>query len=420
MKKVDKKQLIISTFIKLTKKNKKTPGKPLLLEHGINRTAIRDYVGNLEKLKALAKKVDPKLFEELEKPKKKHELHDFTKETLGLIIKENDFKDGTFFVTAASPTSELDWDKNDRIKAANGQDVLGHNLFTSGFKAVQTFLKAEKSELIILPMRAHVKALHSQPTHYDPDLKPFLQNFATEFTFNKHLKAIEAHINPQQGNPLTGLKRLRIHKYEHHSDPVPGAEMKRNRTSLIVAHSKQMMDTIATGNQSHPRIVHSTGCITLPSYHRNRVGMIANEDHMLGGLIVEILGDVFWVRQVQFNIKNGSFVDKGKRYHADGRVTTERAEAFKFGDIHPGFHNQDALNAVYRLWDEIKPKRIFLEDFFDGASISHHTTHKKLTRAQLPDYFKDLPSEIDMAKNVLQEIYDNAPEDAELIATKAA
>lgn len=145
--------------------------------------------------------------------KKKHSLNDFTKEALGSIIKENNFKEGTFFVTAVSPTSYLDWSEEDHKIAKEGGEVMAENLFTPGFNAVKTFLKAQKAELILLPMPAHVKALQEQPLHYDPNLKPYKKNLATEFTFNTHLKAIEAYINPQQINPLTGLKRLRVHKY---------------------------------------------------------------------------------------------------------------------------------------------------------------------------------------------------------------
>jgi hypothetical protein len=145
--------------------------------------------------------------------------------------------------------------------------------------------------------------------------------------------------------------------------------------------------------------------------------MIANEDHKLGGLIVEIQGDVFWIRQVQFDTTDGSFVDVGTRYHADGRVTEERAEAFKMGDIHPGHEDQAAVEEMFKLWKQIKPKRIFIEDGFSSDSISHHVENKRLTKAQLPSVFKDLPTEIAYAKKVLQNIWDNAPADSEIIMT---
>lgn len=410
----DKQKHIIKTYTELAKKKTGEVTRRDLVGKGVSRDQVRHYFGNLEGLKNASKGVFAKVFEKKETQKSPHIHSDFTKEALGAIVKENDYQDGTFFISAVAPTSHLDWSEIDKLNADN-ENVIGHNLFEPGFKAVQNFLKRNNAELVLLPMPAHVRALQKQPMHYDPRLKEFRNKFATEFTFNPHLKAIEAHLNPQQFNPLTGLRRLRIHKYTQ--DHQPGAEIKRLKTSVIVAHSKQMLDILPTGNESHPRLLHSTGAITTPSYLRNRVGMIANEDHKLGGLIVEIQGGVFWIRQVQFDVKNGSFVDLGVRYHADGKVAPERAEAFKMGDLHPGLHDEDALKAIYDLWDIIKPKRIFLEDFFDGASISHHTEKKRLTRAKQPKWFKDLPTEIEMAKKVLEDVWAHAPKGAEIIAT---
>lgn len=411
----EKQREIAKTYAELAEQKGDFPTNPDMLGAGISRNRIRDHFKNISTLKDQAIETFPKKFKAILKKREPHIHADFTKEAIGTIIKENNFKKGTFFVTAASPTSYLDWSEADHVRAANGEDVLAENLFVPGFKAVHNFLNRKDAELVILPMPAHVKALQKQPLYYDPKLKKFRDSFATEFTFNPHVKAIEAFLNPQQINPLTGLKRLKVHK--RNSDHSPGQEIKRMKTSLIVGHSKQMMETIPTGNDSHPRIIHSTGSITKPSYLRNRIGMIADEDHKLGGLIIEIMGDVFWVRQVQFNPTNGSFIDKGTRYHADGSITRERAEAFKMGDIHPGFHDARALNAIYELWDQIQPKRIFFEDFFDGASISHHLASKNVTRALLPDHFKDLPTEISMAKECLEEVWARAPKDAELIAT---
>lgn len=417
MKLTSKQAEIVKTYVKLAAKSKRYPTRGEMLTAGVSRDRVRDHFGNFEGLKEAAKKAEPKKLESLNKKKAPHELSEFTKEKLGSIIKDNDYKTGTFFVTAVSPTSSLDWTEEDFKRAANGEDVLAENLFEPGFKAVQTFLKKEKAELVILPMPAHVRALQEQPRHYDPNLKPFLKNFATEFTFNEHLKAIEAHLNPQQINPLTGLKRLRVHRFTSEGGTGEEITLKRLKTSIIVAHSKQMMETVPTGNESHPRIIHSTGTITTPAYLRNRIGMIANEDHKLGGLIIEIEDGYFWIRQVQFNPKNGSFVDLGKRYHADGRITEERAEAFKMGDLHAGHHDPVALEATYKLWDIIKPKRIFLEDLFDGASISHWTASKRITKAMLPAHFQTLSAEIAMAREVLSDLYKRAPKDAELIAT---
>lgn len=348
---------------------------------------------------------------------KPHPLENFTKEGIGSVIKKNNHKSGIYFITAAAPTTYVDWSDELIKKASDGEDVVAYNLHEKAFAAVNSFVKKNNAELVILPMPAHVKALHSQPKHYDPSLLPYLSNFATEYVFNPHLRAIEAHINPQQTNPLTGLKRLRVHRTDISGNIKEGISTKKLKTSLIVAHSKQMMEVVATGINTHPRIIHSTGCITKPAYLKNRIGMIANEDHKLGGLIVEIEGDIFHIRQVQFDPEDGSFVDLATRYNANGSTVFERAEAFKMGDLHPGHEDQGVLDAHYRLWDIIQPKKIFLEDFFDGASISHHTERKKLTKAKLPEKFKDLPTEIDEAKRVLNEVWGKAPKDTKFYAT---
>lgn len=350
-----------------------------------------------------------------------HPLLDFTRESLGSIVKSNDHRNGVFFVTAASPTSYVDYSEEEMDKAMNDEDFEASNLFVPGFDAVKNYLNRRQGQLVILPMRAHVRALKCQPQHYDPLLKPHMASFATEYTFNAHLKAIEAQINPQQINPLTGLKRFKAKPGQFFADLDPSGELqgqvKRFKTSLLIAHAKQNMEVVPTGNSTHPRIIHSTGAITKPAYLRNRIGMIADQDHILGGLIIEIDDDIFHVRQVRMDPRDGSFVDCGVRYFADGRAEPERAEAFKMGDIHPGFEDPVALNAWYEIWDAIKPKRIFLEDFFDGCSITHHLENKKLTQQQLPEHFKSLEAELANARRVLAEVRSHAPSDAQFFLT---
>lgn len=408
-------EVILKEFQKVLKKTAKATKKGMedlspadFFKH--NDTKVTEW--ELRKFGGFAKMVD--LATEKTEP---HPFENFTKEGIGNIIKKNNYRDGVFFITAVAPTSYVDWDENDVTKAQQGGNVVGENLHLEAFNAVKNFVKRNNAELVLLPMPAHVKALHKQPKHYDPRLEPYVKYFATEFTFNTHLKAIEAHINPQQINPLTGLKRLRVHRTDDSGKIGSEISAKRLKTSLIVAHSKQMMDVVATGIETHPRIIHSTGAITKPSYLKNRIGMIANEDHKLGGLIVEIEGDIFHLRQVQFDPADGSFVDLATRYNADGTTVYERAEAFKMGDLHPGHEDQRVLDGHYDLWKLIKPKRTFLEDFFDGASISHHTDRKRLTKARLPQKFKDLPTEIEEAKRVIGEVISHLPADGIVYAT---
>lgn len=330
---------------------------------------------------------------------KPHPHEDFTRDALGHLPRKLKAKRGRFFITAASPTSHRD----DVAGLIDGHTVY-QNLHKGALDAVLGYCGRMDAELIIHPMRAHTRALRKQPAHYDPRLREHIDCFATDVQFNVNLRSIDAYVNPQQANPLTGLKRLRGRGGDPH-------------TSVIVAHSKQMMEVVPTGNSTVARIIHSTGAITLPSYLRNRVGRIADDDHTLGGLIVEINGDVFHLRQVQFDPTDGSFVDLGVRYFSDGTYEHGRAEAVKFGDIHAGLHSDEALAFGREVCDITKPKRVFLEDFLDGGATSHHIQHNKFEQWKLPEVFKDIKSELQVASELLEDIRGWIPQDAELVLT---
>lgn len=334
------------------------------------------------------------LIDRVKKSQEPHPHEDFTREALGHIRKNGKVKQKRYFISAVGAAADL---------------------YGEGFASVQSYCEKEKAELILLPMRAHVKALEDQPLHYDPKLKPFKHLFSTEFVFNENIKALELGLNPQQVQPLTGTHRIRGRNDSSVSEECQHLVKNNKKYSLLVSHSKQMMEIIATGNNSAPRMLHTTGALTLPKHQKNRVGIIATEDHVLGGLILEINEDEFYVTQVQFNLEDGSFVDKyAKRFYPNGDVVQERAEAFVMGDIHPGMESQDALAAWYEVWDYIKPKRIFLHDWFDGHSISHHLKNQRITKALRPKHFKTLEAEINYAQKLLYEVAGEASKDAEI------
>jgi hypothetical protein len=161
------------------------------------------------------------------------------------------------------------------------------------------------------------------------------------------------------------------------------------------------MEIVATGNNTTPRMLHTTGCITLPEYLPNRIGAIAQDQHILGGLIVETDGDKFWVRQVQF-APDGSFCDiDGYKYTA-GKRKPIRASGFRPGDLHVGREDKEVLLADGRLCSTIKPSETFVEDVFDGESISHHNQFKRITYAKRG--FKTLEEELDYCRFLLTDI----------------
>jgi hypothetical protein len=288
---------------------------------------------------------------------------------------------------------------------------LEPNLHRPTFDSMKNYLERNKAELVLLPMRAHVKALHTQPFVYDKELFPYKKNFVTDMTINGVLKIIEAHLNPQQINPLTGFANLKgkTNKYIFQDLDEEGRirdVFDKNRTSsIIVAHSKQMMDTYPTGMESTPRIIHSTGSLTCPQYIENRMGRIASEAHTLGFVIVEVHGNTFWIRQVQSDPNTGEFVSMGVRYFPDGKAKRERADTISFGDLHMGAHDEQSLDCAFDMIRYFKPKHAVWHDIHDAKSYTHHDQKNMVTFLRNPEHFNSLEAEGKMNREILDDIY---------------
>ena len=285
------------------------------------------------------------------------------------------FKRKRFFITAAELGAEVDAD------------------FMS---SVESFVKETKSELVILPLRPHTRALSREVRYIASYIDDnYRQNIHTEYVFNERIKAVEIYLNSQQTNPVTGLHRLATEK-----------------TSIIVGHSKQQMKTVPTGHSSLPKLIHSTGVITKAAYRDNRQGRIANKDHVVGGLVLEINGDNFHIRTVRA-CEDGSFVDINRRYRAKGKPVTERAEALVLGDYHGGYEDEQAENFALELLEETKPKRIFFHDFFDACSVSHHRDNSINQHLVVPDHLKKLEDELSYCRGILKNWTDRKPKDCQ-------
>jgi hypothetical protein len=258
--------------------------------------------------------------------------------------------------------------------------------------ALQTYCEARGAQLRILPMRAHREPMQPQPGFYDTALYPFIEQrfMATEVKFNENLKAIDLQINPQQVDPLAGIARI-------------------GRSSLLVAHPVPAMRVVAHSNSGLPRMVHTTGVCTNPTYLVNRTGLLARQGHRLGAVVVELDGDRFHLRQLQADT-DGSVVDLGLRYSPDGSVDTQQAETFVLGDLHAGQHDPSAIAA----WEEIaaftRPKLTFVHDLFNGLSINHHMEHDQLSRIKVPFHLDTLDKELFVTRDLLEHVSEWVPE----------
>lgn len=331
-----------------------------------------------------------------EQRKEAHPLAHFTRDAIGEIIKKRRVRDGVFVVSSVQPVTDE--------PSPDTEWIVGSNLHKPFFDNIRkNFCKAKDAEIVILPGRAHVKALSDQPSHYDPHLEGYQDLFATEYVFNKHLKAVDYQINPQQQQPLTGLSSA--------------GQLASKKTSLIIASPKDMSEDIATGNDSSPRSLMSSMSLCVPQYRNNRAGRIARDRHEVGALVVTIIGGKFIVNQIHCRSSDGSFNYMGTRYSLDGNVT-ERAEWMLLGDPHAGEYDEEsalALTATHEQFATLNPKRVLIGDVINGASFSPHLMKNPLERAMLPERFSTIEKEFEFCRNYLESLWSYMPEDSELI-----
>lgn len=174
--------------------------------------------------------------------------------------------------------------------------------------------------------------------------------------------------------------------------------------SCIFGSPKVQMETIPVLENNQPKMMLTTGAVTLMNYTDSKSGKKGEFHHTFGFCIVEIKNnEIFFVRQVTAHDKTGNFSDLYYRVE-DGKVTNLKSiSAIILGDIHYGHHDQKVINSTLKMLDKIKPEHVVLHDVFDGSSISHHEMNdpfiqysKELTGRN------DLGSEIDNMLNGLK------------------
>lgn len=237
--------------------------------------------------------------------------------------------------------------------------VTGCALDLKAYKSIKQYCKINNAELLVLVASDPASNLDRGTLgRIDKRLtKEAIVLEDTELNSNIFLSTIK--LSAKQIDPITGLGRIG-----------------QREGSFIYASPKQRLKSSPVSNIKPPHFLMTTGAITAPdytsaNYMSNRTAYIANHDHVIGGVIVEVGdSDEYHFRQFQCDEK-GRFIDLAKQY--DGKkVKTVRPEAFVLGDWHSG----STCPMAKQVWKDIslklKPKSLVMHDLFDGRSINHH------------------------------------------------
>lgn len=270
--------------------------------------------------------------------------------------------------------------------------VAGGRLDRELMDSMETYCRYNNARLVVLPQRGVL----SKEDSYPEEVLAYMSYFVSEYTFNSNLKAKHFEINPQHVNPLTSLRRY-------------------GYSSMIIPSPKQQFKVIP-GGKKYPKILCSTGSVTFPMYRSTRNGALSANDHVRGGLIVEIEdNEHFHIRQIRTTNEEGGFYDLNKYYQGD-RAVDAKAKAFVMGDYHVGDEDPEVVAAWKDCVKLIKPERVFWHDTFNGQSINHHIYKDIISRASVK--VSSLEEEMDMVADALDEWTKEFPE-TEMVIVKS-
>ena len=363
-KKEEAKRKLLEAYVELVKYKNLIPTRADLASIGISRDKLRHYFTNLSGIRKDAKAFYPEAFKGIVDTERL--LSD--KNVAELKKRISRYK--RFFITTA---------------------VAGQRVNADFLQSIELFCKKNNALLLILPSHDPAHNLQNEVEWHFDDILSDKDFVFCSLDLNSNIHISDLRVTAKQVNPTTGLGRVC-----------------QGKGSFIFASPKQSLEYDPVSNIKMPHARMSTGACTVGNYNTTkgnslRTAFLAENDHEVGGIIVEIVDNsLYHFRQVQSDI-DGSFADLGTLY--SGHKTKKIVPKFVMGDLHAGEHDETAVSAWKEVINHTKCDEVFFHDFFNGASISHYLDEDIITRAQQSAKDKlSLKKEIVVSGEVMSDI----------------
>lgn len=229
------------------------------------------------------------------------------------------------------------------------------------FKSLQVFCEHNDAELVVIPLRyknptSRWTASQEGSEVWDAALDPYLYNQRKKLNSNLILLA-DIKTVPTAERPLTGFEGI------------------THGESGILGHTKLQLETVPVPAGRYPKILTTTGAVTVPNYTDSKAGKKGEFHHTLGAAVVEISGSKFFLRQINATA-DGNFIDLDNSYSPSGVATAPPALALVLGDTHRACMDRAVEQVTF--YDEegivrtLNPNHLIFHDLHDGISTNHH------------------------------------------------
>ena len=185
--------------------------------------------------------------------------------------------------------------------------------------------------------------------------------------------------------------------------PVTGFETMTGEHSCILPGPKVQLRTIATPAHKYPKIITTTGSVTVENYTKTKTGKAGEFHHTFGAVVVEKLPNgVATMRQISAQ-KNGAFYDVSKQHgvikvDADGVTKGHKLAGLVMGDTHVDFVDPGVVAATFENDDSIcnvgDPNWLVWHDLIDLYSRNRHCGNPFIEVAKGRDNTDDVYEEL--------------------------
>lgn len=230
---------------------------------------------------------------------------------------------------------------------------------------LQNYCAVNSARLVVVPLQYRNPTTRNETATADNDIKyaaevvPFLYRGRTALCEKLTLCA-DVLTQPTAEKPLSGLQAF-------------GG--KSTRDSVIFAHPKVAMETVATQAGKLAKWATTTGACTEAWYSDTKAGAKGEFHHAFAALVVEVGENDFHIRHINANGRDGSFHDLDT-FYAGEAVSPASAKVLTCGDLHAVRADASALDATFFAADSmlavLKPAHVVLHDVLDFQCASHH------------------------------------------------
>lgn len=246
--------------------------------------------------------------------------------------------------------------------------------------ALLAYCEANDAELVVIPLRyknptSRWTESQTNEERWSPLLEPYLYNQRKKLNDNLVLLG-DIKTVPTAVRPLSGFESI------------------THGESGILGHTKLQLETIPTPQGNYPKILTTTGAVTIPNYTDSKAGKKGEFHHTLGAVAVEISGKKFHMRQINAT-KDGSFIDLDRHYlSVEDTIPAHKALWFDRNDVQAGIvepaapalgiafgdtHRQVMDRTVERatfgkggIVETLNPEYLVFHDLHDGYAENPH------------------------------------------------